>query len=57
LHVSESAILKRFNIRGLRNPFDRWYVIRAQGYVDAYPDLRLKQHRVSHLTAYLNALG
>jgi integron integrase len=43
--------------QGVTKPFDRWYMIRAQGYIDAHPDLRLKQHRASDLTAYLNALG
>ncbi|MCP4408792.1 MAG: hypothetical protein GY807_13710 [Gammaproteobacteria bacterium] len=37
--------------------FQRWYVIRAQAYIDAHPDLRLKQHRTSDLTQYLNVLG
>jgi hypothetical protein len=43
--------------QGVTKPFDRWYVIRAQDYIDAHPDLRLKQHRMSDPTKYLNALG
>ena len=43
--------------QGVTKPYDRWYVIRAQAYVDAHPGLRLKEHQVSDLTDYLNALG
>ena len=43
--------------QGITKPFDRWYVLRAQGYIDARPGLRLKEHRKSDLTSYLNALG
>ena len=43
--------------QGITKPFDRWYVIRAQDYIDARPGLRIKEHRTSDLTDYLNALG
>jgi hypothetical protein len=43
--------------QGVKEPFDRWYVIRAQAYIDARPGLRLKAHQASDLTDYLNALG
>ena len=43
--------------QGITKPFDRWYVIRAQAYIDVRPDLRLKAHQASDLTDYLNALG
>ncbi len=42
--------------QGITKPFNRWYVIRAQDYIDARPGLRLKEHRVADLTNYLNAL-
>jgi hypothetical protein len=35
----------------------RWYVIRAQAYVDARPGWRRKEHKASNLTDYLNVLG
>ena len=43
--------------QGITKPFDRWYVIRAQAYIDARPGLRLKEHKASDLTDYLNVLG
>jgi len=36
---------------------NRWYVLRAQAYIDAYPSTRRKEHPDSNLTNYLNALG
>jgi hypothetical protein len=43
--------------QGVTKSFDRWYVIRAQAYIDARPGWRLKAHQASDLTDYLNALG
>ena len=31
--------------QGITKLFDRWCVIRARGYIDARPGLRLKEHR------------
>jgi len=43
--------------QGVTKPLDRWYVIRAQAYIDAHSGLRPKGHQASNLTDYLNALG
>ncbi|MCP4408751.1 MAG: integron integrase, partial [Gammaproteobacteria bacterium] len=43
--------------QGITEPSDRWYLLRAQAYIDAYPEARLKTHQASGLTKYLNALG
>jgi hypothetical protein len=43
--------------QGVTKPFERWYVIWAQGYIDARPGLRRKGHRIANLTDYFNAPG
>ncbi len=38
-------------------PLDRWYVIRAEQYVKAFPDRRLVDHSQCDLEEYLRSLG
>lgn len=42
---------------GVKKPFDRWYVIRAEEYIKAYPDKRLQDHNRSDVESWLAALG
>ena len=43
--------------QSITKPFERWYVLRAQAYIDVPPGMRLKEHQASDLTNYLKALG
>jgi len=43
--------------KGIKEPFDRWLVIRAQQYIEAFADKRLALHTVGDLTGYLDILG
>jgi hypothetical protein len=38
----------------ITKPFDRWYVLWAQGYIDACPGFCLKERQTSDLTKYFN---
>ncbi len=35
----------------------RWYVLRAEQYIQAHPDVRLIFHQPAHVTNYLETLG
>ncbi|MBN4073551.1 phage integrase N-terminal SAM-like domain-containing protein [Mariprofundus ferrooxydans] len=43
--------------KGINEPFDRWFVIRARHYIEAFPDKRLALHTSDDLSGYLNMLG
>jgi len=43
--------------KGIKEPFDRWFVIRARHYIEAFPDKRLALHTSDDLNDYLNVLG
>jgi len=43
--------------KGIKEPFDRWFVIRARHYIEAFPDKRLAQHSETDLRGYLEMLG
>jgi integron integrase len=42
---------------GVKKPFDRWYVIRAEEYIGSYPDKRLQDHTKEDIESWLGALG
>jgi len=39
--------------KGVREPFDRWFVIRARQYIEAFQDKRLALHSADDLTGYM----
>ncbi|MDQ6960815.1 MAG: hypothetical protein Q9M27_07240 [Mariprofundaceae bacterium] len=43
--------------KSIKEPFDRWFVIRARQYIEAFPDKRLALHTADDLTDYLDMLG
>jgi len=43
--------------KGIKEPFDRWFVIRARQYIEAFPDKRMTLHAADDLTGYLDMLG
>jgi len=43
--------------KGIKEPFDRWFVIRARHYIEAFPDKRLALHSDADLSEYLDMLG
>ncbi len=42
--------------KGIKEPFDRGFVIRASHYIEAFPDKRLALHTSDDLSKYLNVL-
>ncbi|MEE4377584.1 MAG: integron integrase [Candidatus Competibacteraceae bacterium] len=48
--------IQHVNIKGIKPPFDRWYVIRAEHYIKAFTGKRLRQHEPSDVTGYLEKL-
>jgi integron integrase len=42
---------------GVKNPFDRWYVIRAEEYIRAHSDKRLQDHERNDVESWLFMLG
>jgi integron integrase len=42
---------------GIKKPFDRWYVIRAEDYIKAHSDKRLHDHCQYDVEAWLTMLG
>ncbi len=49
--------LKVLHGQGVKPPNDRWYVVRAEHYIKAFPDKRLANHSKSDLEGYLKTLG
>jgi hypothetical protein len=39
--------------QGIKEPFDRWFVIRTRHYIETFPDKRLAQHSETDLREYL----
>jgi len=42
---------------GLKEHVIRWYVIRAEAYIKAHRDIKLKSHSAQLVTAYLQTIG
>jgi hypothetical protein len=42
---------------GVKEPFDRWYVIRAEDYIRFYEGKRLQQHSCRDVEDWLQVLG
>ena len=51
------GFLEAVRAQGVRAPYDRWYVIRGEQYLKAYPDTPLSMHRPDEVNAYLTAIG
>ena len=51
------GLLEAGRAKGVRAPYDRWYVIRGEQYLKAYPDTPLSGHRPEEVSAYLTAIG
>ncbi len=43
--------------KGIKEPFDRWFVIRTRQYIEAFADKRLTRHTMADLTGYLDIPG
>ena len=52
-----SRFLEIINSQGIQAPFDRWYVKRAEEYICAFPNKRLKEHSKKDVTDYLTEFG
>ncbi len=48
------ALVRR---RGIKEPFDRWYVIRAEEYIRAHDNKRLQNHGLQDVESWLSMLG
>lgn len=62
--VAKSAVdrfwdryINRIHKQGIKNHQTRWYLIRAEQYIKAFPDKRLAQHTVEEINGYLESLG
>jgi hypothetical protein len=51
------GFLEAVRAQGVRAPYDRWYVIRAEQYLKTHPDTPLSQHRAEQVSAYLTEIG
>jgi hypothetical protein len=49
--------IQKLHESGVKPPFDRWMVIRAEQYVAAHPDLRLAEQTPAAVDSYLADLG
>ena len=49
--------LKRLHNQGIRPPFDRWCVRRAEAYIAAFPEKRLAEHSPRDVEGYLAEVG
>ena len=45
------------DLNGIKKPFDRWYVIRIENYIDAHQKEKLLQHTSTHLEDWFIELG
>ena len=43
--------------QGVKESAHRWYVMRAEHYIQAFPDKKLAQHTAEDITAYLEKMG
>jgi Phage integrase, N-terminal SAM-like domain len=51
------GFLEVVRAQGVRAPFDRWYVIRAEQYLKTYPETPLSRHRPEEVSVYLTEIG
>ncbi len=51
------GFLEVVRAQGVRAPYDRWYAIRAEQYLKAYPDTPLSRHRPEEVSGYLEGIG
>lgn len=49
--------IKSLHESGVRPPFDRWHVLRAEHYIAAHPGRRLADHTPAEVDAYLTEMG
>ena len=49
--------IKILGQQGIQSTFARWYVIRAEQYIQAYPEQRLAQHTRNEVDQYIHELG
>lgn len=49
--------IQRLHKQGIRPPFDRWYVVRAEQFIRAFPGRRLAEITAGEVTDYLTAIG
>jgi hypothetical protein len=49
--------VKKLNESGVKPPFDRWMVIRAEQYIAAHPDRRAAEHKPADFDAYRTELA
>jgi integron integrase len=63
--VSSSTNIERFwdryieflNKQGIKSTATRWYVLRAEQYIKAYPDKKLLEHKAVDVSDYLQKVG
>jgi hypothetical protein len=51
------SFLEAVRDQGVRPPYERWYLIRAEQYLKRHPDTPPSKHRPEDLTAYLEEIG
>jgi hypothetical protein len=51
------GFLEAVRDQGVKAPYDRWYVIRAEQYLKTHPDTPLSSHRPEEVNAYLTEIG
>jgi hypothetical protein len=49
--------VKLLHDSGIKPPSDRWFVLRAEKYIQAHPNRKLAEHRPSDVDAYLADVG
>ena len=43
--------------QGVKESAQRWYVLRAEHYIQTFPDKKLAQHTAEDITGYLEKMG
>ena len=51
------GFLEAVRAQGVRAPYHRWYVIRAEQYLKTHPDTPLSRHKPEEVSAYLEEIG
>ncbi|MGE0080758.1 MAG: hypothetical protein AB7U81_05625 [Thiohalomonadaceae bacterium] len=51
------GLIQRLHKQGIRPPFDRWYVVRAEQFTRAFPGRRLAEITAGEVTDYLTGIG
>lgn len=49
--------IQKLHESGIKPPFDRWFVLRAEQYIEAHPNSKLAEQRPSDVDDYLADLG